>query len=338
VADGGPAGDPDVEPEPMREVNFATLSREDLKLQMVEPYTPTAAPDDYRCFLLPWPYEDTRYITGFGITPGNVQVVHHVAAFLIPPDRVAQYQAWDDADPEPGYSCFGGPSGPGALPEVNLAGMILHAWSPGGPGTDFPEGTGMKVEPGSYIALQVHYNILFNDPEPDQSTVVFKVDEEVEHEAFVQLWADPNWYLGLNMDIPAGDSDVTHTYEVDPWNFPPPLQVFWPHKLVRIYKVATHMHLLGTHATAYIDRPDGTRDCLLDRPQYDFNWQRFYTLKDYVELRPGDRLGVECHFDNSAENQPLLDGVPMEPTDVNWGEESTQEMCMGFFYVVTLDE
>lgn len=37
--------------------------------------------------------------------------------------------------------------------------------------------------------------------------------------------------------------------------------------------------------------------------------------------------------DNSAENQPLVDGVPKESVDVGWGEGTFDEMCLGVLLI-----
>jgi hypothetical protein len=52
-------------------------------------------------------------------------------------------------------------------------------------------------------------------------------------------------------------------------------------------------------------------------------------LREPVQLNPGDQLEVECHFDNTAANQMIVNGQRLEPRDVNWGEATTDEMCLG---------
>jgi hypothetical protein len=42
---------------------------------------------------------------------------------------------------------------------------------------------------------------------------------------------------------------------------------------------------------------------------------------------------MQCWWDNSAANQPLVDGMPKEPSDVGWGEGTFDEMCLGVVYV-----
>src|SRR5207245_8337364 len=160
------------------------LSRVDRELTLAAPYAPVQAPDEYRCFLLDWPETERRYVTGFVARPGNATIVHHVLVFVAPPGRVAQFQALDDADPAPGYKCFGGPGGvaPG-----------LGGWVPGSRGGDFPAGTGVPVDPGSKIILQIHYH-LARAPGPfDQTSIQLKLDRAVDRLAFQLPWADPSW-------------------------------------------------------------------------------------------------------------------------------------------------
>jgi hypothetical protein len=51
-------------------------------------------------------------------------------------------------------------------------------------------------------------------------------------------------------------------------------------------------------------------------------------------VNPGDQLTVECHWDNSQENQVPVDGVKPPPKDVNWGENTDDEMCVDNNYIV----
>ena len=80
-------------------------------------------------------------------------------------------QAMDAADARPGYTCF---SGPGSQS------IGLGSYAPGVEGSDYPAGAGVKVLPGSKIVLEMHYNTLASGPEPDRTSVDFKVDSTVE--------------------------------------------------------------------------------------------------------------------------------------------------------------
>ncbi len=336
VDEGAHAGSPELPSNPAREISFATLSREDLEIEMPVEYVAQTSPDDYRCFLIPWPSDKTKFITGFGAKPGNTQVVHHIIAYLVEPQAKEAFEAWDAADELPGYACYGGPSGPGGSLGLGTGVRFIGGWAPGGVGSDFPEGTGMRVEPGSLVALQIHYNTVFVEPEPDRSSVAFKLEDQVEHEALVQPWTNYMWVVGNDMKIPAGEKDVMHRYSADPFNLP--IKLFGSNNMLRVYSSALHMHIRGSKGTTFIERADGTTECLLNVPRYDFDWQRTYAFAKPVEIRAGDKLGLECHWDNTLENQPVVDGKPVEPVDLYWGEGTLDEMCIAFFYVVPMKE
>jgi hypothetical protein len=318
--DGGAlAGDPADEGAPI-ELEDVSLSRVDLELSMPVEYSATKTPDDYRCFLIPWPeeYTDTKYVTGFAAVPGNERVVHHIIAFLASPDQVAEYQQMDADEDGPGYTCFGGTGGP--------AQTWIGSWAPGGGGRDFVDGTGVAIEPGSMIILQVHYNVLFNDPEPDKTAVQFRIADSVDRIGATQPWTNPFWLQGDSMMIPANDAGVSHSWTWDPTGFLTDGEPF------QIHGVGFHMHQLGTSGTLRLRRSTGEDECLIKIDRWDFNWQQNYGLRQPVTVNPGDQLYIECNWDNSLENQPVVNGEPQIPRDVTWGEGTTDEMCLSGFY------
>jgi hypothetical protein len=68
-------------------------------------------------------------------------------------------------------------------------------------------------------------------------------------------------------------------------------------------------------------------------PAWDFSWQGAYPLEAPVVLAPSDELFLSCTWDNSAENQPIVDGEVGAPRDVSWGEGTSDEMCLSTLYV-----
>lgn len=328
---GAPKGSPDAEVVPAQERTFAVLTREDVEIQMPESYTPKLFPDDYHCFIMDWPEEKDRYITGFGAKPGNVSVVHHIIAYLAPPSMKDTIDEWDALEEGNGYTCYGGPTPSAAdAGNTNLNLRFLGGWAPGGVGSDFPPGTGMKVPAGSKVILQLHYNTFGGEPQPDQTSVVFKVDDAVEKEAFIMPWANFAWLQGDSMKIPAGESDAVHSWAGSPFIFPGLADV----TSLTLHSANLHMHTLGSNGTVWIERADGTNECMLDMPQYDFNWQRSFGFVTPKVINKGDKIGLECHWDNSPKNQPMIDGEQLPPKDVTWGEGTQDEMCVAFFYVV----
>ncbi|MBI5507853.1 MAG: monooxygenase [Deltaproteobacteria bacterium] len=324
---GAPAGDPADEASPV-EGGGGDRQSFDLVLAMPESYTPRLSPDDYRCFLIDWPERTPTYVTGLSITPGQTSIVHHVIVYLAQPEHAAEYAALDAADPGPGYTCFGGP--------VGTRGGGLGGWVPGSLGHAYPDGTGIAVRPGTKVVLQVHYNTPAVSAKPDRTAVSFSRASTVLREAVFLPWSDPAWLEPGGMPIPAGAKQVVHTFAADPTLYfaatgvPLPFAAGEP---VRIHGVAHHQHVLGTRGRIALRRAQGAEECLLSIPQWDFHWQGEYFLTTPTVALPGDQLGLECQWDNSAENQPVVDGVRQPPRDVEWGDGTTDEMCVAFFYV-----
>ena len=321
VAEGGPVGDPAdyVAPPP---APTGELSRVDVTLPFPEAYTPVGEPDDYHCFVLDWPQTETSYITGFHAVPGNLTQVHHVIAYAATADEAGTYTDLDDAEAGPGYTCFGGPGGTAA----SFGARWLGGWAPGGRGSDFPEGIGLRMEPGSKVILQVYYNTLTSDPSPDLTQIQFKVDATVEREAFMMPWADPDWLTG-GMPIPAGAEAATFEWSLDPTFVMSFLtDAISAFTAFDIYSVSHHMHKRGHRGQAEIVRADGTRECLVQIPDYDFNWQSRYRFVEPKRFNPGDDLRIACEFDNSAGD-----------TAVNWGDGTDDEMCVGIFLIAEAD-
>jgi hypothetical protein len=305
------------------------LTRTDLTLKMPVVYKPELSPDEYRCFVVDWAPTTTKYITGLSVRPGNAKIVHHVIAFVAPPGSAQQYVqlAAGDGGGQPGYPCFGGPGGDDSASWVG-------AWAPGTLNADFPAKTGIEVQPGSKVVLQVHYNLLNGPGESDQTEVDLKLDDSVEKKAFVLPWASLDWVNHHHMPIPAGQPDVRHSWQFDPtpvMNYI--TDVVPPHQAFTIYSAAAHMHLRGKSERLDIVHADGGSTCLLDVPDWDFHWQGSYAFSEPKVFHPGDQLRIACQWDNSPGNQPWVDGVQETPRDLNWGEGTHDEMCLGIFYL-----
>lgn len=293
------------------------LSRVDREIMPAEAYKPKDKANDYRCFVLDWSETSTRYITGVGVQPGHPDIVHHVIAYRAPVEKLEAVKALDEAEQGPGYTCFGGPlNGGGRLPQI-------AAWAPGGLGHDLPVPTGLKIEPGSKIVMQVHYNTDHSSSVPDQTKLLLKLEDTVEKEAFVLPFTNSDWVNHHTMLIPAGQSDVVHSYEAPLTNYASTVSggQLPATSSLKVYSIGLHMHLLGQKTSLQLERKDGGQACLLDIPRWDFHWQGGYVLKDVMTVEPGDKLKLECHFNNPGTK------------DVNWGEGTEDEMCLGFVYV-----
>lgn len=317
---GAPRGDLRRAGRPLAPVGGG-LSRVDLRLTMPDAYTPAHddGHDDYRCFPLDWSPTTPTYVTGADITPGVRTQVHHIIVYLAPPASAASVAEWDAADPEPGYRCYGGPSATG---RQGLGINFLTGWAPGAGAADFPAGTGQRIEPGSRLVMQVHYNVGAGHPRPDRSTVRLSLAPRVERRAVYLPVVDLAWVLApQTFRLPAGRRGIVHSATLDPAPLVRFLGGFDPADGFTMHSAALHMHRLGRTARLVVERAGGKRDVLLEIPRWDFDWQRDYRFAAPVEFRPGDRLTIRCTHANTTRRL------------VTWGEDSADEMCIGFVYV-----
>ncbi len=300
IAAGTPEGDPDTAQtaEPWLP---PTLDRVDLTVQMPAAYTPQLHPDDYRCFLIEWPYDTDMWVTGYDLQPGNTEIVHHIIPYIIQPEDVDAFIAMDEAEDGEGYTCYGGPGG---SIETLASTRWLGAWAPGSGASMLPEGTGLKVEAGSLIAMQVHYYST-GDEGSDITSLDLRVEAEAQDWADIQPWTDISWVMGTGMEIPAGQEETTHAFS------------YTSSSTFQIHSISLHMHTLGTTGGMWIERADGSEDCLLDVPRYDFNWQRSYQLVEPLTVTPGDTVHLSCTWNNPTDS------------DVAWGDGTDDEMCLG---------
>ena len=91
-----------------------------------------------------------------------------------------------------------------------------------------------------------------------------------------------------------------------------------------------HMHVRGKDMTYIAHYPDGRDETLLSVPKYDFNWQITYELAEPKVLPKGTTIEVIAHYDNSPANK-----FNPDPTQaVRWGDQTWEEMMIGFFATV----
>ena len=311
VAQGAAEGRPDNEGERISGPDKALLSRVDHSISMRAPYVPTSSPDDYRCFLVDWPYETDQYVTGYSVVPNNDALVHHVITFIAEPDQVEQFEAADAAEDGEGWTCFGSPGAGVSLGSIRW----LGAWAPGGNRGDFPEGTGIPMDAGSKLVLQVHMNANEDNTEEAMVSMDVSVESEVEHPALIQPWTNPQWVFGGQMPIPANSTDVTHQ-----WGYVLPSRYAFT-----VHSASLHMHTFGKTGRFFVEHADGTETCLLNIDDWDFNWQRDYDFQAPIKLEAGDKLSVRCSWDNPTDEE------------LNWGEGTGDEMCLATMFVTSGD-
>ena len=310
--------------------------------------------DDYRCFLVDWPYDEDRYVTGFKASPGNRRVAHHLVNFVVGPEAAEILKTVSDEEDGQGYQCFGGavPDSlgneakrealearfPDAVDRLYKNNYWLTHWAPGMEGFNFPEGTGVLVRPGSVIVVQMHYYGAYAPGEADEGTAMhFKLAGQVDKPSINFPLTHWRWLRAQrngSMVIPPGESatfEVSESFEnVAGWAARV-LQIA-PEQVsgVELHSANVHMHAIGASGEASLLHASGQKETLLSIPRWDLNWQG-----DFVFTQPKTipreeferaRMVVECTFTNPNE-APVLGGYG-----------SDDEMCFNFSYVSLLRE
>jgi hypothetical protein len=76
--------------------------------------------------------------------------------------------------------------------------------------------------------------------------------------------------------------------------------------------------------------PTKESQTILRVPHYNWHWQNWYTFERPMALPKGTKIECTAHFDNSPNNPDNAD----PNKEVLWGEQSWDEMMVGFFNLV----
>lgn len=304
---GGAIGDARREPPPLTRVGG--LSRVDVTLAPSAPYLPQPKTlDELRCFVVPWPLAQKKFVTGMNPVPGSRAIVHHLVFGTLKGDSLDEARKLDGRDGRPGFACED-LKGMGLRDLTILGGGLL--------GSDYPDGLGAEVDGGATILLQVHYSVANAPPTPDLTKIEFRVDDKARPFKGLAI-ANLGWLVKGGMKIAAGDPDATYFYRFSP-------TLFTGNERVRLRSVTPHMHAFGTKFVLRVIHEDGSRECLLEIGKWHFGWEQPFWFAKPKTFDKGDELYVECHFDNSAAHQPNGGA----PRDIGWGDQN-QDMCAGF--------
>ncbi len=305
--EGAPEGDPASYVAPQIEGGVTLDGNPDFVVDIGTDYVPNPAEgevDDYHCFVIDPGFTEDQFMNAYQTRPGNVSSVHHMLFWAVPKsgENMARIAELDDRSPDvPGYTCFGS----NRVDETGL----LGGWVPGTGAIQVDQGQGFRIPADNVIIVQIHYNTV-NSTDPDRTNIDMYFNEPGQTSQVLGMYPFPD----SNLDIKAGDSNAK-----EGTSFTLPLSI-------DVYGVFPHMHQLGTRIRVTSTR-QGEEQCLVDIPEWDFNWQGIYFFKDPIEVRATSTISIDCWYDNSAANQPN----GQSPRDVQWGEGTYDEMCLNYF-------
>jgi hypothetical protein len=195
----------------------------------------------------------------------------------------------------------------GVLGPTNIGGT-----TPNKPGITYPEGVARLLRGNQDIVLQMHYTTNGRATTDRTRVGIIYAKQPPRKLAAGGMVLQPRFV------IPAYDGNA---------------EVKGTTKLQRDTVVTTltpHMHIRGKDMIYIAHYPDGTSETLLSVPKYDFNWQITYELATPKVLPKGTEVEVIAHYDNSTDNK-----FNPDPTkDVRWGDQTWEEMMIGFFATV----
>jgi Copper type II ascorbate-dependent monooxygenase, C-terminal domain len=331
-----------------------------LTLQSQHPYTPSApagGTDDYHCTLVNPHVAKNSFIVSSQFFPNSVEV-HHAILFLIPPDLAQAAVAADQGGK--GWTCFGESALPGTVALNQISNTPwLSAWAPGHGKDVLPTGTGVKLPAGSMVVMQIHYNLLRGDkpvraklqlntvpsttPLKPLDLTLMPAPPDIPCPAGVTgalctrsaSLADLGQRFGGG--APVFDSVIESICGRNPLNPPAgnTTSCTWPIGGGKsIVRLGVHMHLLGRGMKIVLDPGTPKAQTLLNVTNYNFDYQRSYTLKTPVATGPGDTIGVTCTYDPTLRQElPQLRKLP--PRFVTWGDGSSDEMCLALVQSVS---
>ena len=203
----------------------------------------------------------------------------------------------------------------GASEETFITGYV-----PGGQPMDltkFDNGVAYKLPAGSALGLQIHYTTTGQE-QKCRIQVGLRFPKEQVRKQLYHFVLDPRGWK-----IPPGD---------------PAFRITSKHELKRdadLLGLFTHMHVRGRDMTFYAIDPSGSKETLLQLPNYNFEWQLGYELAPGTKLLPkGTQIEAVAHYDNS----PLNPYNPDPKATVEYGPQTVDEMFNGFVFYVDQNE
>jgi len=312
VDGGAAAGNPKDAPKPRQYTEGWQIGKPDMVFELPTPIdVPASGIVDYTYVVIPTNFTEDKWVQFAEVRPDARSAVHHVLAFLRPPGN----SFMKDAQPGVPYipqrpTAANGQRGQGNIQE-QIPGEMLVGYAPGLPPSQTKPGEAKLIKAGSDIVLQLHYTP--NGKAVTDRTkfgLIFAKEPPLKR---VMSMMAINYFIKIPAGDPNYEAHSRATLQQD----------------VNLVSLLPHMHLRGKDFIYKAVYPSGETQVLLSVPKYDFSWQIQYALDQELLLPKGTRIECTAHYDNSANNPANPD-----PTkEVRWGDQTFEEMMVGFFDV-----
>lgn len=306
-----PAGNPEDAPPPPHWAKGWMIPKPDDVIRMPVPVSIPATGDvEYTYEIVPTHFTKDEWVRFSEIRPSSRPNIHHAVVYVRPPNS-----QWLQHAP------IGTPFTASTLTDPQdqrgakwTDADILLVYAPGSSPDRWPPGMAKFIPAGSDLVFQMHY-ITKGRATTDQTSVGLVFARQPPTKRVLTLQLTNDWFV-----IPPNDPD----YRAEVHGTIPNdclLLSFFP-----------HLHLRGKEFEYNIIRPNGTPEGAVQtllRVHYNFYWQLSYRLAQPLFLTAGTELQAVAWWDNSKDNPHNPDpGVA-----VRWGDQTYNEMMVGFFDV-----
>lgn len=305
---GALEGEPKHAPAPRRWTQGWAIPEPDAVFEMPRAFeVPAQGKIDYQYIVVPSGFTEDKWVRMVEARPSARSVVHHAVVYIREPGN-----NWLRGEARDGEPFVPPRSTPDGKPRGDTGGVgsdILTIYTPGNSPDVFRDGQAKLIKAGSDFVFQMHYTAA-GKAAADKTSVGLVFASEPPRERVITVAAANDRFV-----IPPGEP-----------NFQVPMRFKFanPGTLLSFFP---HMHLRGK-AFEYRFKPAGGAERVLLRvPSYNFNWQLTYRLENPLAVQPGDEMEVAGWFDNSPNNK----FNPDPKAEVRWGEQSWEEMMVGFF-------
>jgi hypothetical protein len=312
---GAPTGDTHDAPPPVHWAESWSIPQPDLVLKMPKGVPLPASGDvEYTYEIVATGFKEDRWVQAVEVLPSLRANVHHAVVYVRQPD--SQWMR---------HAPIGVPFTASTLTDPDdrrgahwTDSDVLLVYAPGSSPDNWPDTMAKFIPGGSDLVFQMHYTTN-GHPATDRTSVglIFAKHSPSERVLTLQLTND-------HFVIPPGVPD----YRVEARGTLP--------NDATLLSLFPHMHLRGKRFEYNIihrekvsgARPDQEIEPLLD-VHYHFHWQMSYKLAEPRFLKAGTELQAIAWYDNSRDNPHN----PDPEAAVRWGEQTYDEMMVGFFDV-----
>lgn len=329
VQDGMEKGPEDKMPAEPGYPRGSTIGEPDMRIPVKPYYLPANSIDKFLIVKVPFELPQDTYASVIEFVAGNNNVVHHANGDLVKYEYDKKKNVFEgecitdmvnDSTVRLAYQKLGLPNDDGTYPVLQRS---VVNYLPGVFGQKYPPGIGGYHLPrkGAFLLNDLHYGFTKDVGVWDSSYInIFFAKGPPERPV-------KEFQLGT-----LGVSPVEPDLIIQPNTIKKVLSRYTVPEDISILTVNPHMHLLGKSFKAYALKPGGDTIRLISIPQWDFNWQYFYTFKKMVKIPAGSTIVAEGVYDNTKENIFNPYTPPRLIRDQNGSMRATDEM---FQFIIT---